>query len=314
MKENYKEQTELMLNCLKVMSERSDDFALKGGTAINFFIYDKPRLSIDIDLVYMNKKDNRETAIHNSKKILREISEDIKIDPNSKRVRTNISGEHEVKLNIIELGKKNISIKVEVNCTIRGSCYQPKKRKLSKGVSDEFNIYLEYKVLDLKDLYGSKICAALDRQHPRDLFDIKKFFEKKEISINNLKHSLIFYLLSHRRPIHELLKPELKERFSETYENHFLGMTEEDVSLQSLKDTFHDLITEVNSSLKEEERRFILSFHELQPDWNSFPLKIKDMPSILWKLKNIEKLREENFKKYECFLKTLKEDFMAINK
>jgi predicted nucleotidyltransferase component of viral defense system len=38
-------------------------FALKGGTAINLFVQDMPRLSVDLDLVYTDHRAERETAL-----------------------------------------------------------------------------------------------------------------------------------------------------------------------------------------------------------------------------------------------------------
>lgn len=50
--EIYKNQVSLLLEVLPVLNEFKC-FALKGGTAINLFIHDMPRLSVDIDLTYL---------------------------------------------------------------------------------------------------------------------------------------------------------------------------------------------------------------------------------------------------------------------
>jgi predicted nucleotidyltransferase component of viral defense system len=52
---------------------------------------------------------------------------------------------------------------------------------LIESVEDEFG-YTSIDVVSLADLYGGKICAALDRQHPRDLFDIKLLLERQGLS------------------------------------------------------------------------------------------------------------------------------------
>lgn len=41
----------------------NDIFALKGGTAINLFVRDMPRLSVDIDVVYRPWQHTREQAM-----------------------------------------------------------------------------------------------------------------------------------------------------------------------------------------------------------------------------------------------------------
>jgi hypothetical protein len=57
----YHRQARLLLKILPLI-ERYPVFALKGGTAINFFIRDLPRLSVDIDLTY-TPFDDRATAL-----------------------------------------------------------------------------------------------------------------------------------------------------------------------------------------------------------------------------------------------------------
>ncbi len=69
-------QAELLLRILPLIY-REDVFALKGGTAINFFVRDLPRLSVDIDLTYLPVND-RDFALNEIRRILLLISEGIK--------------------------------------------------------------------------------------------------------------------------------------------------------------------------------------------------------------------------------------------
>ena len=66
-------QAELLLRVLPLIQTESV-FALKGGTAINFFVRDLPRISVDIDLVYLPVND-RETALGQMSDVLNRISE-----------------------------------------------------------------------------------------------------------------------------------------------------------------------------------------------------------------------------------------------
>ena len=68
--------------------------------------------------------------------------------------------------------------------------------------------YAEMQVVALPDLYAGKIAAALDRQHPRDLFDILYLYENEGIT-DDLFKAFLVYLVSHNRPAHELLDPHL---------------------------------------------------------------------------------------------------------
>jgi len=83
-------QAELLLRVLPFVNQE-EIFALKGGTAINFFLRDLPRLSVDIDLTYLPIND-RKTALTDIDKALLRISERVKktipgVRPFSKRDR-----------------------------------------------------------------------------------------------------------------------------------------------------------------------------------------------------------------------------------
>jgi len=50
--ERYRKQVALLIQTIPAVPDEKD-FALKGGTAINLFVRDMPRLSVDIDLTYL---------------------------------------------------------------------------------------------------------------------------------------------------------------------------------------------------------------------------------------------------------------------
>ena len=96
--------------------------------------------------------------------------------------------------------------KLEVNQTKRGIVggdviVQP----LSDKAQEEFGLYCEAHIVPLTQLYGGKIAAALSRQHPRDLFDVKYM----DVPIADCREGLIFCLLGSDRPIHESFAPSL---------------------------------------------------------------------------------------------------------
>jgi len=59
----YRAQVDLLLQTIPFIAEENI-FALHGGTAINLFVRDMPRLSVDIDLTYL-PIDNRKKALSN---------------------------------------------------------------------------------------------------------------------------------------------------------------------------------------------------------------------------------------------------------
>lgn len=147
--------------------------------------------------------------------------------------------------------------------------------------------------LSFADLYGSKICAALDRQHPRDLFDVH-FLLKNEGITEKIRKAFIVYLISHPRPIVELLNPN-QQNISDVYHQEFKGMVFEQVSLSDLTQTQNFLIKNMKNILAKDEKEFLISFKSLDPQWHLVGLKdIQQLPAVKWKLLNLEKMSKTN--------------------
>lgn len=293
MKKKYRKQVELLIDALPIVMA-DERLALKGGTAINLFHRDLPRLSVDIDLCYLPVED-RDTTF----KKLHEILKKIKADLESKlglTVRANrpLDGKQEAKL---FAAKTEIEIKIEPNYTIRGSLFDPVLLGLSAKTRKEFSRELKVKCLSIADTFGGKICAALDRQHPRDLFDIKMLLEKEGIT-TEIKNAFLYYLLSHNRPLNELLEPNRKD-ISSAYDNEFKEMSEIDIPLEELVAARSELVKRIVESITETDKEFLVSFIENEPKWDIFKhSKIQDFPSIKWKIHNQEKMRETKKDEY----------------
>jgi len=195
------------------------------------------------------------------------------------------------------------TVKVEPNTTIRGTVFPIVNKKLCEEAEKKFELSTAVNTLSLEDLYGGKICAALDRQHPRDLFDVKLLMENEGITVGIVK-AFVFYLISHDRPIVEVLNPGLQD-ISQLFENEFAGMTSEDVKLDDLISVRGNLISKIKSSLTDEQKKFILSFKNKKPEWKLSGIDgIENYPSVKWKLMNLEKMNE---KKHVAAYEKLKE-------
>lgn len=220
-------QAALMLKCIPAIAEERC-FAMKGGTAINMFVQSMPRLSVDIDLTYVQIED-RDTSLAKMTDAIERISKKIeKTIPQSKVNKTKREGR------IIKLvvSTPDAKIKIEPNEVLRGTTAPPISMDLVKVAEDLFEMSVSMPIVPIADLYGGKICAALDRQHPRDLFDVKMLLDDDGLNEEVRKGFLVF-LASHDRPMHELLNPNLKN-ISEIYNKEFKDMTEEIVSLDEL--------------------------------------------------------------------------------
>ncbi|MDC0980200.1 nucleotidyl transferase AbiEii/AbiGii toxin family protein [Bdellovibrionales bacterium] len=300
MREYYENQVHLLLDVLPTVM-KDNRFALKGGTAINLFYREMPRLSIDIDLCYLPIED-RPTSFNNIHEILSNIKSDLEQLGFEVKSSKPLNGKSETKLFV---SNTEAEIKVEPNFTLRGSVIGTQLKTTTKVVKQEYRKEVEVNCLTFEDIFGGKICAALDRQHPRDLFDIKLLFENEGL-IDSLRKSFITYLLSHPRPIHEVLQPNMQD-ISKAYNEEFKGMVKRDTNLNDLIDVRSRLIEEINTTLSMKERKFIQTFQAATPDWSLFPHKIQELPSIKWKLINLMKLKTNNPKKHEQLANQLKE-------
>ncbi len=164
----YKEQVDLLLQVLPYVA-KENMFALKGGTAINLFVREMPRLSVDIDLTYL-PLNSRNDALKNLAEGLNRIKVDIEKNIKGVRVHSvSLNGKTDVKLNC---QGQNAQIKIEVNTITRGNIFPTKLMQVLDSVQDEFGKFAAINVVSFAELYGGKICAAVDRQHPRDIFDV----------------------------------------------------------------------------------------------------------------------------------------------
>jgi hypothetical protein len=279
-------QAELVLRVLPLIQEETV-FALKGGTAINLFVRDLPRLSVDIDLAYLPVSE-RETALEDIDRVLRRISELIRRRiPGTKIVGR--QAERHDRLTAITVRREQATVKVEPNLVLRGSVYGTEIRPLSKKAQELFELSMDVRTLSTADLYGGKICAALDRQHPRDLFDVRLLLQNEGLPEKTRK-AFVIYLISHGRPMYEILRPGLVD-IRPSFEKDFQGMVTEEISCEELCETRDRLVERVSAELTLEERQFIVSVKEGKPRWDLFGIPaIVDLPAVKWKLVNISRM------------------------
>jgi predicted nucleotidyltransferase component of viral defense system len=281
----FSKQVKLLVSLLPLVAKEKC-FALKGGTAINLFIRDMPRLSVDIDLAYLPIQD-RDTSLYEIDMAMKRIKKDIASLFSSMEVTESFLPFTD-KCIRLTVKDNNAQIKIEVTPVLRGSINQPIVKKISSSTEAKFG-KVSMQLLSFEDLYGGKICAALDRQHPRDLFDIYYLLENEGIS-EKLKNSFIIYLLSHPRPMAELLAPRMKD-IETLYQKEFLGMSIEVVSVEKLLRTRIDLIRELHGKLTDDDKNFLLSVKSNQPKWEMFAYpEAKNLPAIKWKLYNLSNM------------------------
>jgi len=299
----YIDTVRLLLRVVPDIFE-NEIFAMKGGTAINLFVQDMPRLSVDIDVVYVPRDPSREEA-------LRAISDEInsiqkRLEKLGLSVRLNkLNSDSETKLFIED---DRSQVKVEVNVVFRGTIFPVVTRSLTAKTSQMFGTTVDAPVLAEAELYGSKIVAALDRQHPRDLFDVLKFYEQGDLTPDILE-AVVIYLAGHNRPTHEVLFGTDKD-ISASYANSFVGMIfEESPSLEMLVDVRTRLRADIVHRMTEKHRDFLIGLAEANPDWSLLDCEhAESLPGLRWKLINLNKFqknRPSDFARQAEALRTL---------
>lgn len=287
----YYKQVQLLIQVLPLLF-RDGIFALKGGTAINLFVRDLPRLSVDIDLVYLGN-DVRKEALGTIKDCLTEIAKFISTTIHSVTIYKSFEEKSDALRLIVD--RNGIKIKIELSPVLRGTVFPPENRVVSETVEDEFG-FVEIPVVSIPDLYGGKICAALDRQHPRDLYDVKLLLENEGFT-EDIKKATLVYIISHKRPIVELLNPQLKD-IEEIFNNEFKGMTNVPIELNELLEARTEIIQLLQNSLTKNEKEFLLSFKGKAPVWKLLGLEgIGNLPAVKWKLLNLDRMKDDKYKK-----------------
>lgn len=293
-RETYEQQVALLVRILPILAnERA--FALKGGTAINLFIRDFPRLSVDLDLTYIPVQ-SWDESIKGIDAGLNNIIKGIKNTIAGAQVNAHRAAEGHIGRLHVQAG---VTLKIEVTPVLRGVVHEPKLMTVTDAVEQKYG-FAETWVVSQADLYAGKIVAALDRQHPRDLYDVKLLLENEGVN-DQLRRAFIAYLLSSAKALNAILSPRRRE-ISQQYEQEFAGMAVEDAPLETLLEIREKLIDIMVAGMPDEHRRFLLSFKRGEPDWDLLGLPhVADLPAVKFRVQKLEGLgaqrREEELQK-----------------
>ncbi len=196
----------------------------------------------------------------------------------------------------IIISANDVTVKIEPNLIMRGTVYDPEVMELSQNAQNSFEMSVSVKALSFSELYASKLCATLDRQHPRDLFDMHMLLKNEGID-KKMHKAFIVYLICHPRPIVEILNPNFLD-IKRIFENELVGMTTVNISLEDLLDTRKTLVSSIKESLTNEEKKFLISVKTGKPEWDLLGLTgVEDLPAAKWKLMNIKRMDKKKHKK-----------------
>ena len=303
MDSNYIDAVRLLLEAIPVVFQEPR-FAMKGGTALNLFVQDLPRLSVDIDVVFTDHTASREAA-------LRRIGAALEVARNELN-RRGLQAESPVRTQGDEsklfLRRGRQQVKVEVNHVFRGTLLPVQTLTLTPASRRLFTAEVQAPVLATAELYGGKLVAALDRQHPRDLFDVHCLLEGGGLT-DEMVECFVAYLAGHNRPVHEVLFSRDQE-LALPFENEFRGMARNPVELPALVEARQRLRQELRSRLTDNHRAFLLGLVRGEPPWEAMRCRhLSELPAIRWKLQNLAKLKRSAPEKFERQARELSDGF-----
>jgi len=297
MKDTYKKQVALMIDILTEIS-KEDNFALHGGTAINLFHLNMPRLSVDIDLTFVPFSDSRNEDLNKIRQSLEFVKSSLKTTSPNIRFEDEKRAEEELKLLCT---KDGATVKVEVNQINRGLIAETCTKILCPRAEEEFDKFCEIKTVSAGQLWGGKLNAALERQNPRDIFDVKSMLQTIGIT-EEIKQGFLFFLLCGKRPIDEVLNPNFTNQ-RVIFDSQFSGMTNEEFTYQEFEKIRKELVPLIQKSLTDNDKEFLLSFVSGSPNWKDFDYS--KYPAIKWKQLNINRLKQGNPIKFSASIKKL---------
>lgn len=301
----YIEVVRILLESAPAIFE-SPQFAMKGGTAINLFIEDMPRLSVDIDVVFTDHEPTRDAALKSISSGLDAARKRLSKAGLESEVSATKDGD-EIKL-FIRRGRNQV--KVEVNHVFRGTVLPVEARRLGDAARNLFTVELSVPVLAAPELYGSKLVAAMDRQHPRDFFDVRNLFERGGLT-PDVVECFVCYLAGHNRPAHEVLFSRDQD-MRLAFDNEFAGMTRNPVTLAELEEVRRKLKKELPAALTKNQRTFLLGLLAGEPDWQLMGCPhLSQLPAVRWKLQNLARLKKSNPYKFAQQARALR-DRLAV--
>lgn len=289
MDKRYSERVALLVAILSHL-DSEPRFALKGGTAINLFEHDLPRLSVDIDLTWLPMQDF-ETDATQIAQALTQIAQRLSAPPLRLQVRTS-AGEGARTVSRLIASRGRTQVQIETTPVMRGTVHPVRRMDLRPTVERQFGS-AQIQVLSFADLYAGKLAAALSRQHPRDLFDIGVLLDNTGIDAA-LWRTFLVYLTASPKPAADMLAPNEPRDFAAVFDSQFHGMTREPVTVEWLLEARARLLARIREMMDDPTRDFLLSVEREAPAFELIELPhAVEMPGVRRKLQNLTKRSPE---------------------
>lgn len=270
---------------------------LKGGTALNLFHFNLPRLSIDIDLNYvgalereqmLQEKPQIESAVQS---ICRQKGFSIERSPSE-----HAGGKMRLRyLSVLGGGGR---LELDLNYLIR----QPLWPTVSCKSAHLNDISVSFPVLDIHELAAGKLTALFSRRASRDLFDAHHLLTQASLDWEKLRLGFLVYGATSRKDWRALSTDDIQFEANElktqlipvlgnkTKQKLLADPTYSKTMLEECREKLSELLP-----LKEAEKSFLdalLDRGEIRPEYlsegSSFKERIHNHPGLRWKALNVK--------------------------
>jgi len=188
-----------------------DRLALKGGTALNLFIFDLPRLSVDIDLNYIGAVD-REMMLTERPKVEQAIRDVCSREGLTVRRMPDEHAGGKWSLQYQSALGQGGSLEVDVNFMFRVPLW-PVKTLNSRQIG---SYKIEgVKVLNIHELAAGKLAALMARHQARDLFDAHQLLTHVELDPTLLRLGFVVFGAMNRKDWREVSPQDVGFEFNE---------------------------------------------------------------------------------------------------
>lgn len=279
----FRARLQLLTDLLPVVA-REPRFALKGGTAINLFEHDLPRLSVDVDLTWL-PMDDFDTDQRDISAALDAIAAALRAPPLRLHVARSVSAGRADTTRLIA-SRPGARVQIETTPVMRGTVHPVRTLVVQPRVQAAFG-FAQMQVLDFADLYAGKLAAALSRQHPRDWFDVGLLLDSGRLD-TALWRTFLVYLTASPKPAVEMLDPGEPRDLPTAFRTQFEGMTAAPVTVENLLATRRQLLGMIPERMDEAACEFLRSVEREAPDFGLIGLpQAADLPGVRRKLHNL---------------------------
>lgn len=279
----YLDRVSLLVQILPLI-DAEPRFALKGGTAINLFEHDMPRLSVDVDLTWLPVQDYRSDAAQIDA-ALGALADRLAAPPLRLHVQHSLAHGADTCTRLIA-SRGRAQVKIETTPVMRGCVHPVRRMDLRPAVERTFGS-AQVQVLHFADLYAGKLAAALSRQHPRDWFDVGLLLDSGRLD-QSLWRTFLVYLTVSPKPAAEMLAPSDPVDFADVFDRQFRGMSAEPTNVDALLRSRLQLLERIPELMDGLACDFLLSLERETPDFDLIGLpQAAQLPGVRRKLQNL---------------------------